>query len=385
MDALVAQFGSVPTGISPLIRASKDPTALAGREVPERDWIVKDLIPSNTVTMIAGDGGVGKTLLTQQLAMCAALGIDWLGREVAPVKTCAVFCEDEDDEIHRRLSDIAISLNVDLGDPRLKDFRYISRNGAENGMVEFIQEFRDGERRQIMKQTTFFYDVYNWALAHGAQLIILDSLHDFFHGNENDRAQTRYFVNQLRWLASEIDGAVILLSHPSMSGMASGTGASGSTAWNNAVRSRLYLTRPKGDDDETPPDPDMRILKTMKANYGRIGDAINLRWANGVFNTDLPMQGGAISSVERMINQRAFLEALKITNAQLRPISEHKASPHYAGKVLKEYPPCAGLTVSQVERAMLDLFTSGKIAKATIGTSPNRHPIISLAPTEKAL
>jgi hypothetical protein len=58
--------------------------------------------------------------------------------------------------------------------------------------------------------------------------------------------------------------------------MASGSGTSGSTAWNNSVRSRLYLTQ----DDA---NPDARILKFMKSNYGPKGEPMKLIWRNGLF------------------------------------------------------------------------------------------------------
>ena len=62
----------------------------------------------------------------------------------------------------------------------------------------------------------------------------------------------------------------MLLAHPSLTGMNTGTGTSGSTAWNNSVRSRLYLDRVRESGIE--PDPDARVLRTMKSNYGPVGD-----------------------------------------------------------------------------------------------------------------
>ncbi len=69
----------------------------------------------------------------------------------------------------------------------------------------------------------------------------------------------------LRDLAIDHDCAVLLLSHPSLTGLNSGTGTSGSTAWNNSVRSRLYLQATS---------PDTRTLKVVKANHGKVGDEI---------------------------------------------------------------------------------------------------------------
>jgi hypothetical protein len=56
---------------------------------------------------------------------------------------------------------------------------------------------------------------------------------------ENDRSQTRQFISLLRRLAIVSNGSVVLLSHPSLTGINSGSGISGSTAWHNSVRSRM--------------------------------------------------------------------------------------------------------------------------------------------------
>lgn len=82
----------------------------------------------------------------------------------------------------------------------------------------------------------------------GAQVLVIDTAADVFGGNENIRNQVRQFIAALTRIAMEIDGAVILCAHPSIDGMSKGHGFAGSTAWNNSVRSRLYLTRPAEDE-----------------------------------------------------------------------------------------------------------------------------------------
>mgnify|MGYP001616429289 FL=1 len=53
-----------------------EPATLDGTIPPPRRWIVEGLVPQGAVTMLGGDGGVGKTLLAQQLATAAVLGRD---------------------------------------------------------------------------------------------------------------------------------------------------------------------------------------------------------------------------------------------------------------------------------------------------------------------
>jgi len=50
-----------------------------GLKVPERRWIVPNYIPDETPTMLSGDGGIGKSWITLQLAAARQLALDWLG------------------------------------------------------------------------------------------------------------------------------------------------------------------------------------------------------------------------------------------------------------------------------------------------------------------
>ena len=52
------------------------------------------------------------------------------------------------------------------------------------------------------------------------KLITIDTSADAFGGNEIDRAQVRHFVKLLRGVAIENDSTVLLLSHPSVAGIA---------------------------------------------------------------------------------------------------------------------------------------------------------------------
>ena len=63
--------------------------------------------------------------------------------------------------------------------------------------------------------------------------------------------------------------------------MNTGTGLSGSTDWNNAVRSRLYL-QPKPNDSETP-NKNLRTFQGMKSNYGERGGKLEPRMENRCF------------------------------------------------------------------------------------------------------
>jgi hypothetical protein len=68
---------------------------LDGKPVPARKWLVEGLVPSGTVTMLSGDGGTGKSLLSLQLACAVALGHQWIGFPVASGRAMFVSAEDD--------------------------------------------------------------------------------------------------------------------------------------------------------------------------------------------------------------------------------------------------------------------------------------------------
>lgn len=250
----------------PFSRPTIDPLQWHEKPIPVRRWITDDLLPYLVVTMLSGDGGLGKSTLALQWAIAAATGTEFLGRKVEAVRVLIVACEDDPDELHRRIYDILVHQNMGFQD--LENIKIIPGAGFDNVLVNFDDYSSAG------KITEFCEFVAAEALAFGAQFIILDSLHDFFAGNENARPQARQFINQLRKIAIDLNGAVLLLAHPSLSGLRDKTGSAGSTAWSNTVRSRLYLSKEENGS---------LTLKTMKANYAANGGVIRLEYRKGCF------------------------------------------------------------------------------------------------------
>ena len=267
--------------------ATISPVTLQDKPVPSRLWLVDGAIPIGNVTMLGGDGGLGKSLLAQQLLTCTAISKPWLGLPTQACRAIGVFCEDDRDELHIRQAAINEHYGCQFSD--LSDVEWIPRVGEDNIMVSFEGTGRG--RRQ-----PFYRQICQRVSEFKPRLVTLDSLHDLFSGDENIRTAARQFIGALRTMILSVDGAVLLLSHPSLSGMASGTGAAGSTAWNNTVRSRLYLTRrgaiwPKAMSE---------FLKTMKSNYGPAGGEIPLIWRNGVFVRPHDNAGASNSLIDKI-------------------------------------------------------------------------------------
>jgi RecA-family ATPase len=227
------------------------------------------------------------------------------------------------------------------------------------------------DRSGQMAATRVFKRLRETVLRLGPSLLVLDTLADLFGGDEIKRTHTRQFIGLLRGLIRETGVTIVLLAHPSLSGMASGSGTSGSTAWNNSVRSRLYLKRSLGRDGEEK-DADIRTLTTMKANRAKIGDEITVRYRSGVFLREAAASAEVVASRESKADE-TFLKLLDAANAEGREVTHSLRSQNYAPRRFETDTQAGGLVKKDFEEAMERLFSSKRIAVAEYGPPSNRH------------
>jgi RecA-family ATPase len=356
--------------------ASFRASELAGSPTPPRQFHVEGLIPAKTVTMLNGDGGTGKSLLAKQLCVSTVLGTTWLGMPVRKGTALFITAEDDRDEVHRRLEDIAQDVDVRLEE--LDDLHIVSLAGADAVLAS------EGMKRKL-HPTRLFHDLKALIAKLRPLLVGLDTLADFFDGDEIRRAHARQFIGMLHGLAIEFECCILLLAHPSLSGMASGSGTSGSTAWSNSVRSRLYLERVK-DERNIEHDADARVLKTMKANYSAIGTEIRMRWQRGVFVASQPAHApsGLTLAAARQIADQVFLDLLTTYEAENRPVSPN-SSVTYAPVVFAKDPRSQGIGKPGLTDAMNRLFASHRIEVVVTGPpSRQRQRVVVVRSTEQA-
>jgi RecA-family ATPase len=216
-------------------------------------------------------------------------------------------------------------------------------------------------RRGIMRSTRLMHSITAAIDSVAPVLVVVDNVSATFAGNQNDRVMVRSYVNLWRTLAhGPSRPAVLLLDHPSLSGLTSGTGRSGNMDWRNAVRSALYL-RPT--DDKAEADLGIRVLETAKSNYGPSGNPLRLRWADGGLVLE-----SAPSSLHRLAKDgecdATFLRLMDERNAQGRPVSD-KSGRNYAPAVFAALEGNAGFTKQVFARAMERHFQTKKIVLRT--------------------
>jgi RecA-family ATPase len=338
---------------SPAALPAIDPRDWQGKDVPERQWFVEGWIPDRTVTNLSGDGGSGKTEIILQLLAASSLQKQWFGKDVSAGPCLYYGAEDESDELHRRLETIVASAGKQLSD--LEGIRLIPMAGLDAVLAE-------PDRHSKLVPTAIYPKLVSQAMALRPKLIVIDRSADVFGGDEINRAQVRKFVSMLRALAMDIDCAVLLLSHPSLAGMNTGTGTSGSTAWNNSVRSRLYLEITS---------PDARVLTVVKANHGRVGEKVEMRWKDGVYVLD---EGGdpLVQSLIDAKTDALFLDLLELFNEQHQNVSS-KPGANYAPAKMADHPKAKGFTKKQLAASMQRLLDKKRVKLVTEGSQSRQR------------
>lgn len=333
---------------------------------PQREWAVPDRVPINQVTLFSGEGAVGKSILELMLSVAHVTGKDWLQSLPELGSAFYIGCEDDEKEMHIRLHSIIQHYGTTFTDLQKGGFRCISLAGQDAIMAA-------PDRNGIVRPTTLFDQIYEQAGDLKPKHIGIDTSADVFAGDEINRAQVRQFINLLRKLAIVAHGSVVLLSHPSLTGISTGTGLSGSTAWHNSVRARMYMTAPKTkSDDDEPANSDLREMIFKKSNYSRIADSLVLRYKNGLF---LPEAGK--SDFEKAAHEAAiektFIALAKKLEARGIELSPSPKSHSYAPKLMIEEPEAKKIKKTDLATAIDRLLEKGAIQIETLRAGTARE------------
>jgi hypothetical protein len=328
-----------------------DAGALAGVSVDPREFIVSKLIPAALVTMFTAPGGGGKSHISLSISASVATGADAYGLPTTQAPAIYITAEDDDAENHRRLIGAANAHGVGIETFSGKLFLLSLVGRREKGLARF-----DANTNR-MSVLPLFHELRATILKIGARFVVLDNVAHLFEGNENIRAQVAAFIGLLNALALETQCAILLISHPNKAG----DSFSGSTAFQNQVRSHIHM-----EIDEK--DPDVRRIRLAKANYARLEEPLRLRWHRGAFRLEASIPPNELNRSARHRREEAqFLTCLALRNAAKLPVSKHpKAGKTFAPKVFAAMPEGKGLTLQQFAGALARLLAAGTIAQTTL-------------------
>jgi RecA-family ATPase len=345
------------TGVAPRLptitpQAWKDTT-------PEcQQWLATARIPAGDLTILSGNGGSGKTEIALQLLVNVAAGRgDWLGCTIESGVGLFLSCEEPAENVRERVERICQDRGIDP--LQLADLHMTFPDLDATWLCAV-------DRSGRMTRAPLLDLIETWIKTHKPRLLVIDSVSAVFDGDAISRRQVRAFLAMLRKIAHKAGTAILLLDHPSVRGMADGSGTANSVDWHNSVRAMMHLSSPERDD------PDARTLVVRKTNRGRPNELVSLRWNGLTFTT----AGASASSPHRAAAEREidelFLRLLDKRNAQARPVHAKSAK----GSAPTEFaldPDAAGVTAEGFRGAMERLLSARRVVVVESGPASKRR------------
>jgi len=316
------------------------------------------------MTLLAGRGGIGKTLLAQHVATALALGREY----IEPLSARRVLMwagEDDEAELWRRQEHISSWMGQPLSALAGRLILY-SYAGADITLAAPVYG--------TLRPTPLLEELREQVHDHRAELVILDNVARIYGGSENDRHAVTTF---LAWLAAACaPAAVLLLGHPAKTG---GSEYSGSTAWEGAVRARLYLSdRPpdQDDDEDAPVDDRVRYLARRKSNYSAL-DLRRLMLHDGVL-IPAPVEPGRTGRPTGEAAQDVVRRAVRTLAERGIHGSHGQRASNYLPRLARQYGLLDGLPEREFAAAMRAMIIAGELTTAEVGKYHNRTPRMGL-------
>lgn len=368
-DPLEAHAAPVPTsGRSPL----HWPT-LAKSEPPARNWAIPQWLGLGYMTLLAGPGGVGKTLLAQQLGSALATGESFLGAIERPLKVLMWAGEDDHDELWRRQWQIAFGAKKDLTD--YGNLIIESYAGKDCSLVEPIYGH--------LTPTKMMKELEEQIADYQADVVILDNVARLYGGDENVRHQVTQFVN---WVSGACNAhhptAQLLLAHPAKVG---GSEYAGSTAWEAAVRSRWFFGRTMPDSEDAPTDENVRFLSRRKSNYSSL-DCVKMEF--DTVRNILKFAEAEDGDNRRAINSyRADKMVIDAINELAKQGVFTSDGARQSNNLIKEMVRRGMASTNHhrpLEQALYRLMEQGRVRRDVVGKYANRSSKEGLVVVEKA-
>lgn len=335
--------------------------------VPEPDWTVFQRIPRRQTCLFSGEGAMGKSTLLLQLCAAHVLARDWLHTMPEPGPAIFLDAEDDQDVMHRRLAAIVKHYGVTFSD--LAGGLSLLPMVGEDCVLATVS------RSGLLEPTALYRELYDMAGDIKPVMIGLASAANFFAGNENDRGEVQQFIGLCTRLAIVANGSVVLVSHPSNTGIQTGTGVSGSTAWHNAVRARFFLhgVKKQNEADGAEPDNDLREIEFMKNNYGPRAERLTLRWQDGLFLPERK-RSAMQQAAQDQRDDEIFVTVLARFTQQNRAVSPNKGSTYAPAQFAGEKEAKAGhVNGVRLKAAMDRLIDAGRVVIETVGPASKQR------------
>ena len=153
-------------------------------DIPQREWLIDGIIPKKTINFIAGDKGIGKTLLTLQMAACLMDGKPFLGRKTEHSRVLFVERDEPMEGINEKVMRQKYNNLQDL-EMYTGELQVDRSSGKLEGLIRYKKP----------------------------DVLFLDSFRMLHRGNENDSTDMGKVMDCLRKATEELGITVVCIHH----------------------------------------------------------------------------------------------------------------------------------------------------------------------------
>lgn len=333
--------------------------SMADVEEKEPEWLIRDFIPKGAITILAGDGGVGKTTIWCDIVASISSGT-------------YTFFEDENYSLieERKPQKVMFFSSEDDMNTTLK--KRLRVNGANMNNI-FTIKLSDERFQEVKYNSPYLKELVN---THKPVLLVFDPLQGFLPNNVNMgyRNQMRNTLAPLNGFGEELGVTTLIVCHTNKKNDVSARGriSDSSDIWD--IARNVFIVGHTGEDD-------IRYLSHEKCNVAKLQDTSLFTIDDGVvtlrgFTTKKDRDFMSKKSYERK-GKGAKEEAKEFILEQLQ---EHEST--MENKELLEYAKACGYASATLERAKKDLKKDNIIDIKVKGFGKDKITFLSLVPKE---
>lgn len=336
----------------PIIGSQLSGIDILNLELPPVSALIENLIGQEEATIISGPAGVGKSILTLNIAL--ALGspqiIKLWGLEIqSELKTLFFQSENGARATQNRLKLIS-------------NDRFLS-NGAKNIIFPSFGTEDIRVSKGDLADPVFIDLLLHHIELSGAQLVVIDPLISFHNGDENDNSEMRRSLDNLTEIISKKKCSFLIIHHVGRiftgkrtSYAGRGASAAGDWADNNFLFEKVYPT-------QINPTPSLR-LTNQKARNAEESDAMELVMDNNLVLHRLQSSSKSKSQSNAIIVQQALEQLGGRANKQTDLVEQIA---HLTGK---SAGACRNILINAVENDHVSCEDDPKNQKNKIYSLP---------------
>lgn len=247
-----------------------------------REWLIAGILPLGSVTLLAAEGGVGKTTMMYNWALHVALGQNWSGRRCMKGRSLIISADEPLTDTSEKLSIIGYQ-----------------DAGLSMGDIVFWETWRFAHMQQLE----------NYIRKNRPIFVVIDSLTACLAGMNVDLTKSNAgdVLYGLRDMANDYRCSIVILHHLNKSG-----GLRDSSSFKDNVSEVVKLYRQENNFN-----PNQFVLEWLKSRSGLAGkhmlqrDSLNYGW------TYAGPMGGSLEELDRVVNAVTMRKGERFTKHQV--------------------------------------------------------------------